>query len=153
MFSAYSAAFRRQRPPSLPLDPQDFFVPLVPTSVFAGPQPHAWCVGGRARPPRLQLPARREGAAPALRGAPCPCQLLPSPQAGRARSCSSGRAGGVPASAARSGVQASPFASTGAAAAPGGVGAARTPRAGRIRVRLLPAAAGHADVARCLPLL
>lgn len=64
----------------------------------------------------------------------------------------------VPTSAVRSGVQASPFTSAGATAAQLGMGAARVPQAGRIRARLLPwpgtaHAAGHTDVACCLPLL
>lgn len=129
MFSAYSAAFQRRLPPSPPLGPQDFSVPPVPTSVFAGPPPHTRCVGGRARPPHVWLPAQREGVAPALARSPLP---MPAP------ACTLGRegeilllwkswGGGVPTSAARSGVQASPFASAGAAAALAGGGSSPGP--------------------------
>lgn len=148
MFSAYSAAFQRRLPPSPPLGPQDFSVPPVPTSVFAGPPPHTRCVGGRARPPHVWLPAQREGVAPALARSPLP---MPAP------ACTLGRegeilllwkswGGGVPTSAARSGVQASPFASAGAAAALAGGGSSPGPppeQAGRCHPSwVLPALLG-----------
>lgn len=50
MFSAYSAAFRRWLPPSLPLSPQDFSVPPRPRKCVCRTPPAPYSVCRRTSP-------------------------------------------------------------------------------------------------------
>lgn len=115
-------------PPACPSVPRISLSPHVPASVFAGPpRPILGVSADEPGRPTCGSWHRGRGQPQPWRGALCLCQLLPAPRVGRVKFCCSGRPGGIPTSAARSGVQASPFASTGAAAAPAGGGSSPGP--------------------------
>ena len=105
-------------PQPAPQSPGFLCPPQSPRVHLQDPCPILGVLADKPGRPTFGSRHRGRGQPQPWRGAPCPCQLLPAPQAGRVRSCCSGRAGGVPTSAVRSGVQASPFASAGAAVAP-----------------------------------
>lgn len=117
MFSAYSAAFWRWPPPQPALAPQDFSVPPSPRVCLQDPRPILGVLADKPGCPACGSWHRGRGQPQPWQGALCLRHLLLAPRAGRVRSYCSGRAGGVLTSAARSGVQASPFTSTVAVAA------------------------------------
>lgn len=106
-------------PASPPLLPR-ISVPPSPQVCLQDPRPILGVLADKPSCPACGSWYRGREQPQPWQGALCPHHLLLAPRAGRVRSYCSGRAGGVPTGAARSGVQASPFTSAGAVAAPEG---------------------------------